>query len=152
MHLDNGVWHHVCITWENIKGNFKIYLDGQLATQGSELSTNQTVKPGGFAVLGQDQDTIGGDFVVSDAFVGELAEVNLWDVVLSATDVAAQYRNGYIPQGSVIQWSEFTPKGAVEIGRYSSTVTSGKLTGVVVVGEREGVVATERGEYVPRHF
>lgn len=78
-------------------------------------------------VLGQHQETAGMGFQDSRAFTGELARVNLWDTVLSDADIAAQYRNCYIPDGSVIQWSHFIAMGEVEIKQYSCKLTSGKF-------------------------
>ncbi|XP_078381896.1 uncharacterized protein LOC144664624 [Oculina patagonica] len=122
--LTDGSWHHVCIAWENAQGEWKIYKNGQLAVQGDALNRKHTVKPGGVVVLGQDQHFIGGGFEINQAFTGELAEVNLWDMVLSAADIAAQYRNCYIPEGSVLQWSQFKLVGEVEIKKYSCTLTT----------------------------
>lgn len=103
-----------------------MYKDGQLEAQDFENSRDFTVKPGGWAVLGQTQETTGDDFEASKAFSGELAEVNLWDTVLSDADIAAQYRNCYIPHGSVIQWPQFEAMGELEIKQYSCTLTRGK--------------------------
>ena len=58
-------------------------------------------------MLGQDQDSIGGGFEDDEALVGELTELNMWDSVLSESDVAAQYKNCSIPHGSVLSWSLF---------------------------------------------
>ena len=79
-------------------------------------------------MLGQYQETAGDGFEVWKAFTGELAEVNLWDMVLSGADIAAQYRTCYIPSGTVIQWPHFIVVGEVEIKQYSCTLTSGKFT------------------------
>lgn len=128
VYLTDDRWHHVCITWENVEGEWTLYKDGQRAAGGASLNIHHVVKPGGVAVLGQDQDVVGGGFHVGDAFTGELAEMNLWDVVLSAADIADQFRNCYIPHGSVIQWSQFKPKGEVDIKKYKCTLTSGKYT------------------------
>lgn len=58
-------------------------------------------------MLGQDQDSIGGGFNANEALVGELTELNMWDSVLSESDVAAQYENCSIPHGSVLAWPLF---------------------------------------------
>ena len=79
-------------------------------------------------MLGQYQQTAGDGFEVWKAFTGELAEVNLWDMVLAGADVASQYRNCYIPSGTVIQWPQFIVMGEVEIKQYNCTLTSGKFT------------------------
>ena len=104
-------------------GEWNIYKDGQLAAQNENLSISHVVKPGGVAVLGQDQDIVGGGFDLRDAFTGELAQVNLWDVVLSAAEIAAQFKHSYIPHGSVIQWSQFKLVGEVEIRKYIGEYT-----------------------------
>ena len=104
---DNGAWYHYCFAWENIKGEYKVYQDGQLKVQGVDLQKGGIIKSGGIVVLGQDQDTIGGGFGLADAFGGQLTELNMWDKVLSDSDVAAQYASCSIPQGSVLAWSVF---------------------------------------------
>ena len=79
-------------------------------------------------MLGQTQDRAGHGFEAWKALTGELAEVNLWDTVLSGADIAGQYRNCYIPHGSVIQWPQFIVMGEVVIKEYSCKLTSGKFT------------------------
>ena len=108
-HVDmvNGDWYHLCLTWENTQGLYKLYKDGALATQGKGIATGFTIKPGGTAVVGQDQDTVGGGFKADDAFVGEVTQLNLWDRVLSESEIVAQYRKCRILHGSVIEWTVF---------------------------------------------
>ena len=79
-------------------------------------------------MLGQYQETADEGFQDWKAFTGELAEVNLWDTVLSYADIAAQHRNCYIPDGNVIQWSHFIAMGEVEIKEYSCKLTTGTFT------------------------
>ena len=100
-------WHHLCFTWENTQGEYKLYKDGQLKEQGLNHAVGSTLKSGGAVVLGQDQDSIGGGFELSHTLHGQLAEVNLWDRVLSEDDIAAQYTNCSIPHGSVLAWPVF---------------------------------------------
>lgn len=102
------------------------------------------VKPGGWAVLGQTQETAADGFETSKAFTGELAEVNLWDTVLSDADIASQYRNCYIPHGSVIQWPQFEVMGEVEIKQHSCTLTSGKSNQVLTIQEEFEVLLSEQ--------
>ena len=58
-------------------------------------------------MLGQDQDTVGRGFELENTLNAQLAEVNMWDRVLSEKEIAAQYTNCRIPSGSVVTWSEF---------------------------------------------
>ena len=32
-----GKWHHICATWENTAGSWKLYKDGAVANQGQGL-------------------------------------------------------------------------------------------------------------------
>ena len=69
---------------------------------------NHTIPSGGTVVIGQDQDSVGGGFEIGDAFgPGEVTEVNLWDTVLSASDIAAQHSNCTIMPGLVHSWAQF---------------------------------------------
>lgn len=52
------------------------------------------------------QDSLGGGFDSTQAFVGELSQVGLWDRVLSAAQVASLARCSRVTQGVVVLWSE----------------------------------------------
>lgn len=52
------------------------------------------------------QDSLGGGFDSSQALVGELSQVGLWDRVLPPNQVASLARCGRVSQGSVASWSE----------------------------------------------
>ena len=43
----------------------------------------------------------------SNIFHGRLTSVNMWDKVLSESDIAAQYTNCSLPHGSFLNWSAF---------------------------------------------
>ena len=51
------------------------------------------LKASGFLVLGQEKDSIGGGFDRTQTLYGRLASVNMWEKVLSESDIAAQYTN-----------------------------------------------------------
>ena len=86
----------------------KLYKDGQFTEQvTNHASKNYVLKAGGFLVLGQEQDSIGGGFDRSQTLHGRLASVNMWDKVLSESDIAAQYTSCSVPSGSVFNWSVF---------------------------------------------
>lgn len=52
------------------------------------------------------QDSLGGGFDSSQALVGELSQVGLWDRVLPPSQVANLARCGKVHQGSVTSWTE----------------------------------------------
>ena len=105
--LAKSTWHHFCFTWENTNGTYKAYKDGKLEDQGVYFQKGYILTAGGIVVLGQDQDSFGGGFNTNDAFVGELTELNMWGRVLSEGDIAAQFENCSIPNGSVLAWPFF---------------------------------------------
>ena len=106
--LYDDAWQHLCLTWENTRGVTKLYKDGQFTEQVTNHATkNYALKAGGFLVLGQEQDSIGGGFDRNQTLHGRLASVNMWDKVLSESDIAAQYTNCSVPYGSLLNWCVF---------------------------------------------
>ena len=105
--LADAIWHHHCFTWNNTNGEYKFYKDGKLEGQHDDFKKGYIIQSGGAMVLGQDQDSIGGGFDANQVLIGKLTELNMWDSVFSESDVAAQYQNCSIPQGSVLTWSFF---------------------------------------------
>lgn len=41
---NDGKWHHICFSWSNKRGTFKIYRDGLTLDNGDNLATGQTVQ------------------------------------------------------------------------------------------------------------
>ena len=99
------MWHHVCVAWENTKGDWQLYLDGQLKISGTDFKKNHQIPAGGTVVIGQDQDKVGGGFEIKDSFgPGEVTEVNLWSRVLSGGEIAAQTANCDIAKAGLVLW------------------------------------------------
>ncbi|XP_051978214.1 neuronal pentraxin receptor-like [Xyrauchen texanus] len=105
--LPQGIWQHICISWTLRDGVWKAYQGGKLRGRGEGLSAWHPIKSGGMLVLGQEQDTLGGRFDASQALVGELSLFNLWDRVLSPTEVAALAACAESPKlGNVVPWTD----------------------------------------------
>ena len=97
--LYDDTWQHTCVTWENTQGVTKLYKDGQFTGKLTHKATrNFTLTAGGSICRG---------FSVKETLHGRLASVNMWDKVLSESDIAAQYTNCSVPYGSVLNWSVF---------------------------------------------
>ncbi|XP_002732784.2 uncharacterized protein LOC100378260 [Saccoglossus kowalevskii] len=101
--LSDGLWHHACVTWTSINGQWQVYKDGVLAAEGTGLSTSLYIHGGGVLILGQEQDSLGGGFDVTQAFVGELSLFNLWDRVLTSDEIGANFAD-CIGAGNVYSW------------------------------------------------
>lgn len=106
--MEKNRWHHICFTWVSANGGWQLYKNGQLVDDGTGKSTNYVILSGGTAVIGQDQDSVGGGFQKQDAFgPGEVTELNLWNRVLSGSDIADQCANCTFTTGLVHSWAQF---------------------------------------------
>ncbi|XP_028454922.1 neuronal pentraxin receptor a [Perca flavescens] len=106
LNLSRGSWQHICVSWSQKGGAWQAYQGGKLRGEGHALAAGHHIRPGGVLILGQEQDSLGGGFDSSQALVGELSQVGLWDRVLSSNQVASLARCGRISQGSVAPWTE----------------------------------------------
>ncbi|KAI4900826.1 hypothetical protein NFI96_024928, partial [Prochilodus magdalenae] len=73
-------WHHVCVTWRKKDGSWAVYVDGEKGESGTGNEPSRDMHGHGIFVLGQDQDSFGGNF--TEPFVGNITDVNIWDVAL----------------------------------------------------------------------
>ncbi|XP_062918880.1 neuronal pentraxin-2-like [Mobula hypostoma] len=102
--INDGRWHHVCITWTTRDGQWEAYQDGTRQGSGDNLAPWHPIKPGGTLVLGQEQDMAGGRYDAAQAFVGELAEFNVWDRILTAAEIQSIANCSSDPVGNVLSW------------------------------------------------
>uniref|UniRef100_A0A8C5N2H6 Pentraxin (PTX) domain-containing protein n=1 Tax=Leptobrachium leishanense TaxID=445787 RepID=A0A8C5N2H6_9ANUR len=106
--INDAKWHHVCITWSTRDGAWESYLDGVRRGSGENLASWHPIKPGGIFVLGQEQDTLGGRFDASQAFVGEISDFNMWSHILTPGEIFKMAACASHPTGDVIEWAEST--------------------------------------------
>lgn len=106
LNLSRGSWQHICVSWSQRGGTWQAYQGGKLRGEGHALAPGHHIRPGGTLVLGQEQDTVGGGFDSTQALVGELSQVGVWDRVLSPNQVASLARCSGISQGGVAVWTE----------------------------------------------
>ncbi|MBN3299243.1 NPTX2 protein, partial [Amia calva] len=104
--LSDSKWHHVCVSWSTRDGQWEAFQDGVKRGAGENLASWHPIKPGGVFILGQEQDTLGGRFDATQAFVGELAGVQLWSRALSAHEVYSLASCTSHMTGDVIAWTE----------------------------------------------
>ncbi|XP_007499395.2 pentraxin-4 [Monodelphis domestica] len=95
-------WHHMCVIWSSDQGKYWFYVDRRLVATGSRFREGYEIPPGGTLVLGQEQDTVGGGFDSSEAFVGSLAGLALWDRVLSPGEVSSIATGKMLPTGILL--------------------------------------------------
>ena len=104
--INDGAVHYVAVTYDATTGDLAGYLDGELLGV-LAAGPGRNFGDGGFLVLGEEQDLIGGGFDASQGLIGGLGQVNLWrrtlteaevdeafagDVNVADPDLAAAYR------------------------------------------------------------
>ncbi|KAG7215417.1 hypothetical protein INR49_006517 [Caranx melampygus] len=104
--MTDGKWHHVCVTWSTRDGIWEAYQDGVKKGSGQNLSAWHSIKPGGIFILGQEQDTMGGRFDVTQSFMGELSDLQVWSRVLTPNEIHSQATCAGHLIGDVLSWSE----------------------------------------------
>ncbi|NXR39763.1 CBX6 protein, partial [Zosterops hypoxanthus] len=104
--LKDKAWHHVCVAWTTRDGKWSAYQDGEQRGAGENLASWHSIRPQGIIILGQEQDTLGGRFDATQAFVGELAQFGVWDHMLAPAEILGLANCTSHLQGNVIQWDE----------------------------------------------
>lgn len=116
---NDGIWHHICVSWESATGSWKFYKDGVVKHEDTDFKRGYTIRQGGTLVLGQEQDSVGGGFDSTQSFQGMLSFVNVWDNVLSSSQIiemskSCQKAEGGI-EGNVYKWSDFLNEGGARL-------------------------------------
>ncbi|XP_003442532.1 pentraxin fusion protein-like [Oreochromis niloticus] len=107
---------HLCVTWDSTSGLAALFLDGKRSLS-KIYRKGHTVSPGGRVILGQDPDIYLGDFDKHQNFVGEICDVNIWDVVLPDSVIQGMFAGQREPRGNVFDWesTELRINGDVEV-------------------------------------
>ena len=57
--LNDGKWHHVCISWRSVGGSVWVYVDQRLDSTGSAYKTGEYIGRIGTFMIGQVQTSVG---------------------------------------------------------------------------------------------
>ncbi|XP_073797229.1 C-reactive protein [Danio rerio] len=95
---------HLCVAWESATGLTAFWMDGRRSLH-QVYRKGYSIRSGGTVVLGQDPDSYVGSFDVDQSFVGEIANLQMWDYVLSSAQIKAVYYNqDNRVKGNVFDW------------------------------------------------
>ncbi|XP_060110927.1 serum amyloid P-component-like [Heteronotia binoei] len=95
-------WENICLAWNSTTGIVQLWVDG-LALPRKGLSKGYVLKTDLVMMLGQDQDSYGGSLEEHQSFVGEMAEVYMWDTVLSQEQMRRIRKNTM--SASILDWT-----------------------------------------------
>ena len=59
----------------------------------------------GIVILGQDQDSLGGNFDKDQSFSGEMSQFGMWDYVLDRDLIKQMAECQVDEQGSIVNWN-----------------------------------------------
>lgn len=113
-------WTNYCVTWSSQTGGAELWINGMVGEQ-RYLKRGYSVSLSGVLVLGRDQDGLLG-ISNSNAFVGKMTDVNVWDYTLSTADIREQMScegNGTVV-GNVLSW------GSTRLGFYGGVELDGR--------------------------
>ncbi|KAG9332772.1 hypothetical protein JZ751_014871 [Albula glossodonta] len=96
-------WGNYCLTWASHTGGAELWINGMVGEE-QYLRSSYELQSGGIFILGKDQDGFLG-ISDSDAFVGQMTDVNVWDYVLSSSEIREQMSCGNnTMRGNVLSW------------------------------------------------
>ncbi|XP_067142499.1 C-reactive protein 3.3-like [Centruroides vittatus] len=85
-----GEWYHVCVSWFNTNGHLQVYAEGYqcyIDSNNETIATGDRIEGGGVFIVGQDQDTLDGKYEADQAWIGDIADINMWDEVLTERQI-----------------------------------------------------------------
>lgn len=95
MTVNDNTWHHVGASWQNATGNMSLYVDGVLDRTYSNINAANRDRVNQRLALGAI--SVGNNY-----FTGSLAHVQIFDSVLTASQMAAIEEPGQVPEpGSI---------------------------------------------------
>ncbi|XP_054419062.1 serum amyloid P-component [Pteronotus mesoamericanus] len=95
---------HICTSWESSTGIAEFWFNGKpMVRKGLGQGYSVGVQPK--IVLGQEQDSYGGEFDKRQSFVGEIWDLYMWDSVLSAKNMMLVYQ-GYDLNPNILDWRD----------------------------------------------
>ncbi|MGH0135927.1 UNVERIFIED_CONTAM: hypothetical protein FKN15_059143 [Acipenser sinensis] len=94
---------HYCITWASHSGGAELWVNGVVGEE-KHVRRGYVLQAGGTFILGKDQDGILG-ISESDSFVGHMSDVNIWDYILSSSEIRELMKCSNIrSKGNVVGW------------------------------------------------
>ncbi|XP_054628908.1 adhesion G-protein coupled receptor D2 isoform X3 [Dunckerocampus dactyliophorus] len=98
---NDGAWHHICVTWSS--SLWAIYVDAERKDMGLGTDTSRDIHADGILILGQDQDSFGGNF--TEPFFGNITDLNVWNTSLESRHVRALNGCSAMSQVMLFSWN-----------------------------------------------
>ncbi|XP_044530539.1 serum amyloid P-component [Gracilinanus agilis] len=106
---------HVCVSWESTSGIAELWINGKPQVR-KGLKKGYSLGAEAKIVLGQEQDSFGGNFDLQQSFIGEIGDIGMWDFSLSPQQIKSLYK-GETLSANILDWKalDYEIKGYVVI-------------------------------------
>lgn len=135
--LSDGNWHHIAVTYDNSlsTNKYKLYVDGNLDTQGDISTATNTVALTNMIIGRRINPSLGG------FFNGSIDEVRVWDKALTLTEIQANKNYQFctapanlkayfkMNEGTVNSNNSTVTSIASSVGSYTGTLNNFTLNG-----------------------
>ncbi|XP_005986136.1 carbonic anhydrase 6 [Latimeria chalumnae] len=101
LHHRTEDWVYYCVTWTSNTGLAELWING-IVGKGKLIKKGYTIKPGGTLVLGNDRNDVMGNY--SHGFTGEISHFNVWNYVLSTSEIRRLTQCKTEMKGNVVGW------------------------------------------------
>nr|XP_033793430.1 pentraxin fusion protein-like [Geotrypetes seraphini] len=94
---------HLCLSWQSKSGLTELWINGKKVSR-KFYRAGHEIQPNGITMLGQDQDSLGGDFDAKQSFVGQTTDLYMWNYVLPSYFIRKANRGYRVPRGNIFDW------------------------------------------------
>ncbi|XP_036405081.1 serum amyloid P-component-like [Megalops cyprinoides] len=101
--MEEGAWNSICATWDSVTGLGQVWLNGKPSPR-KHVHPGAAVEGQPIIILGQDQDSHGGNFDAEQSFVGELTDVHMWNYVLPSDEIQNFMTGQNFKSGNAVSW------------------------------------------------
>ena len=100
--VNDGVWHHLGVVWDNKNGRFDVLMDGIPMYMQENIKTGAIIPGGGTFLIGQYYTVSG--FEADSGFLGEISAMNIWNKSLSGEMIESMAKSEVYVEGNVLKW------------------------------------------------
>ncbi len=94
--FNNGQWNHLVVTWRSQTGRIGVYKNGTELPIEVTLAQGRTIPTDGILRIGDNLDDTQDPSITGfgEGFIGQLAELRIWNVALSPTEILETIEGG----------------------------------------------------------
>ena len=104
--LVDNMWHHICLSWENVQGVWDVLVDGAIMAHGSAWGQTLSVRAGKL-VVAQSQGVFGGGFTIGESFKGKVASLNIRSTKMVNSALKEKAKSCSHDLRNVVDWRTF---------------------------------------------